>query len=387
MGDLWKYDPVSNYWTYLRGFNNAVNLNGIYSYDSQIGQLVKPGCRHSGATWSDNLGNLYLFGGSGPASSQDIIAGGFLNDLWKFTPSTNQWYFINGDSIANVKGIYGSKNIYSSTNKPGARVGASTWVDASGIFFLFGGYGYSSVTGVESFLNDLWKYDPTINQWAWVSGGDTYNQYGSYGVLATENPNNFPGSRSSASACLTQDKSSLWLFGGSGYASTGSLGKLGDLWKLKLTPTAIGIPGELCPGGSTTLLSNLSGINFQWQVNSGAGYINIVNNSYYIGSNSQTLQLNNVPSSWYIYKYRCIIDGKNSNVFTLRFLNYWKGSVNTLWNNPLNWSCGSLPDINTDVIVNSGSLLLDLNTSCRSLRINSGATFNASTGYTLSIRN
>lgn len=133
LGDLWKYERGTNYWTYMRGFSSSVNTNGIYSLNGS-GQSLKPGCRHGGASWSDDRGNLYLFGGSGPASSSDIIGEGVLNDLWKFNTTSNQWAFINGDSIANVKGAYGTKNIYSSSNKPGGRVGAVTWKDADGIF-------------------------------------------------------------------------------------------------------------------------------------------------------------------------------------------------------------------------------------------------------------
>jgi N-acetylneuraminic acid mutarotase len=35
----------------------------------------------------------------------------------------------------------------------------SSWIDASGNLWLFGGNGYDS-TGNFGYLNDLWQYDP-----------------------------------------------------------------------------------------------------------------------------------------------------------------------------------------------------------------------------------
>ncbi len=32
---------------------------------------------------------------------------GYLNDLWKFSPSTNQWTWISGNNTINVPGVYG----------------------------------------------------------------------------------------------------------------------------------------------------------------------------------------------------------------------------------------------------------------------------------------
>ena len=47
-----------------------------------------------------------------------------LNDLWKFSPSTGFWTWINGDNEVNIPSVYGSKGITSASNKPGARAGA-----------------------------------------------------------------------------------------------------------------------------------------------------------------------------------------------------------------------------------------------------------------------
>jgi len=61
----------------------------------------------------------------------------------------------------------------------------------------------------------------------------------------------------------------------------------------------------LCPSISgTTINSNITGNTYQWQVDTGSGFGNIANNSNYNGTNSASLQLSSIPSSWYGYKYR-----------------------------------------------------------------------------------
>ena len=66
-------------------------------------------------------------------------------------------------------------------------------------------------------------------------------------------------------------------------------------------------------------------------------------------------------------------------------MNSWTGSVSTDWENSGNWSCGKVPDSNTDVILNSGTVVLNSNVIIRSLKLNPGVQFINSTGFTLTI--
>lgn len=138
-------------------------------------------------------------------------------------PAINVWTWISGSNTGNQAGIYGTKGIPAPSNVPGARLGAVSWADPDGNLWLFGG----SSGGV---LNDLWKYDPTSNQWAWMSGGQTSSQPGVYGTKGVPSPANVPGARAMAVSWIDAD-GKLWLFGGSGFIANGSYGKLNDLWK------------------------------------------------------------------------------------------------------------------------------------------------------------
>lgn len=141
---------------------------------------------------------------------------------------------------------------------------------------------------------------------------------------------------------------------------------------------------DLCaPSGSSTLSINIAGLNYQWQLNTGAGFNNIVDNVNYVNSNTPSLQLINIPSSWYGYKYRCVVDGNNSETYEIKFSDTWTGVADSDWNNSSNWTCGTVPDSNTDVIINSGVLVINSNVTIRSLKINPGANVTVNPGFKL----
>lgn len=142
---------------------------------------------------------------------------------------------------------------------------------------------------------------------------------------------------------------------------------------------------SICPGGSGNIISNLTGSSYQWQVNSGPGFTNLANNSNYGGVTSQTLQLINVPSSWYGYQYRCVVNGTAGNVTTLRLVNTWIGAINNNWENAGNWGCGKVPDANTDVVINSGTVTVNSNAACRTLTAGPGATVTVTAGNALNV--
>ncbi len=144
---------------------------------------------------------------------------------------------------------------------------------------------------------------------------------------------------------------------------------------------------NLCPPLATgSISSDLAGAAYQWQLNTGAGFSNISDNSNYSGSGSATLLLSNIPSAWYGYQYRCQVNGTSySTPFTLRFVNKWTGDVSTAWENPLNWSCGVLPDGNTDVEINAGTVVLNSNGICRTILVRPGASFTVNTPFKLTI--
>jgi hypothetical protein len=204
-------------WVWSNGANVA-NQTGIYGTQGTAAAGNVPGSRYEGAAWTDAGGNLWLFGGSG-------APGIFFNDLWKY--SAGQWSWMGGTNGAQAAGTYGTRGTAAPGNVPGGRIQSVTWTDATGNFWLFGGYGFDS-TGQLNPLNDLWKYGG--GEWTWIGGSNAVSQVGTYGTMGTAAPGNVPGAREAA-VSWTDPAGNFWLFGGSGFDSVGGQGLLNDLWK------------------------------------------------------------------------------------------------------------------------------------------------------------
>jgi N-acetylneuraminic acid mutarotase len=225
LNDLWQYSPSSGLWTWVSG-GTADNASGVYGTQATAAVGNVPGARNSANSWIDSSGNLWLFGGVGDDSTGVV---GDLNDLWQFSPGTGLWTWVSGSNAHNAIGVYGTQGSAAAGNLPGARQAASSWIDASGNLWLFGGYGYNSTAGA-GYLNDLWQFSPASGLWTWVNGGSTDNATGVYGTQGSATAGAVPGSRQAANA-WADPSGNLWLFGGAGYDSTGALGALNDLWR------------------------------------------------------------------------------------------------------------------------------------------------------------
>lgn len=135
-----------------------------------------------------------------------------------------------------VTPVYGTLGVASASNTPGGRDSAVAWIDSSGSLWLFGGFGYDSASGTggtSGYLNDLWEFNPTTNEWTWVGGPNTGKGSGMYGTPGTPTASNVPGARGSEGVPVvwTDTSGNFWLFGGVGYDSVGTLGELNDLWR------------------------------------------------------------------------------------------------------------------------------------------------------------
>jgi N-acetylneuraminic acid mutarotase len=220
LNDLWLFNPTAGTWMWVSGSNSG-NAGGTYGTQGVASTSNAPGARIAAVSWTDTSGNLWLFGGYGYDSSNNL---GDLNDLWEFSPTAGTWEWISGSNAISASGVYGTQGTASINNVPGARSSAVSWIDASGNLWLFGGNGYDSA-GASSDLNDLWVFNPTTGTWDWVNGSSTGNAGGVYGTKGVDSASNVPGSRNSSTS-WSDSSGNLWLFGGSGY--------LNDLWKFNL---------------------------------------------------------------------------------------------------------------------------------------------------------
>jgi N-acetylneuraminic acid mutarotase len=180
-----------------------------------------PGARAGALAWTDPAGNFWLFGGEGYDSNTTL---GSLNDLWKF--SGGQWTWMSGANTDEAVGSYGILGVAAPSNVPGARGGSTTWTDASGSLWLFGGSGNGSTSSFTESLGDVWKY--SAGQWTWMGGSNAVYQPGIYESLGMPGD---PGGRDSA-ASWTDNAGNLWIFGGSDFGrSVQPTYIFNNLWK------------------------------------------------------------------------------------------------------------------------------------------------------------
>jgi hypothetical protein len=219
LNDLWKYSAGE--WTWMGG-SNVSNQPGIYGVQGTAAASNIPGAREGAISWTDGSGNFWLFGGFGYNSEGNLA---YLNDLWEY--SAGEWTWMGGSSLGGQNGIYGTQGTAAPGNIPGGRNYPTSWTDAAGNFWLFGGTGLASnSTGTQ--LNDLWEY--SAGEWTWMGGSDLAGQNGTYGILGTAAPGNIPGARSGAT-CWTDVAGNFWMFGGQGLDSAGTFSDLSDLWE------------------------------------------------------------------------------------------------------------------------------------------------------------
>ncbi len=180
-------------------------------------------------------GKFWLYGGLGLDSTGTTRTQ--LDDLWQFDPTTRAWTWLGGSNTggSGTDAVFGTKGTPSASNIPGGRAYSNYWTDASANLWLFAGN--LSWNGGEfgPETNDLWRYQPSINEWTWVGGSDTgtggigAGNVGVYGTLGIPSPGNYPGTRSRAYSC-TDPAGNFWLYGGGGVDSVGNDALLNDLW-------------------------------------------------------------------------------------------------------------------------------------------------------------
>ncbi len=204
-----------------------------------------------------------------------------------------------------------------------------------------------------------------IVSWRWAFGtGDTSN---------LQNPAIFTSSVDPFSVVLTMKNSN-----NDDWVRQGSI------------EVGINIPStlqlNLCSTDSAEISGHVLTGNVQWQMSTDStGFANISDDTNFNGTNTPVLKLTNIPSFWNGNVFRCRSDeGYYSWKTQIKVANEFTNADGNTWENPANWSCGRLPDANTNVIIN-GNATLNSNSSCRTLRVNPGATFTISPGYNLTI--
>lgn len=221
MHDLWKYDPVTNMWTWVHGPSTS-NSPGVYGTKGIPNPNNVPAPRYEcNATWVDNNGKFWMFGGGSNT--------GTLNDLWKYDPVSNQWTWMKGSQTAGNAGSYGTKGVPLASNEPPARWAYCRWKDNNGNFWLFGGTHSSNTQS----MNDMWMFNPSTNNWTWVSGTNLKDQLPPIPTKCNPSTTNYPQARYENPIAWKDLCGNLWMFGGH-WAPGLSVPDINDIWCYKV---------------------------------------------------------------------------------------------------------------------------------------------------------
>ncbi len=220
LSDLWKYDPLTNEWTWMSG-NSTINENPVYGTFQVPSDTSLPGCRAEVvAGWVDNANCFWIYSGQSYTSSQ-------FDDVWKYDPATNQWAWMKGTTAGGSNQKFGTKGQFKSNFTPGGRWAYASWRDELGNGWVFGGI-YK--TGL---MADLWQYDVTLNEWAWMSGSHSANDTGSFGNVCEDSQSFYPSSRAENRATWIDKCGNFWMFSGTGLTDENYLwvyNKTSDEW-------------------------------------------------------------------------------------------------------------------------------------------------------------
>ncbi len=206
LNDLWEFNPSTNEWTWMGG-SSTISCNTECAASPECTARwerllpeTSPEAAIGSVSWTDSSGNLWLFGGFGCDSERHP---GYLNDLWEFNPSTNEWAWMGGSSTVwlwrSAWSVRHVGHVRLPEISPQAASAIRAWTDSSGNLWLFGGDGFDA-NGNSGYLNDLWEFNPSTNEWTWMGGSSTVpisgeSQPGVYGTLGTPAAGNTPGGR------------------------------------------------------------------------------------------------------------------------------------------------------------------------------------------------
>jgi N-acetylneuraminic acid mutarotase len=216
-------DQAAGQWTWMGGSNTA-GATDVFGTEGVPDPANVPGSRTAANSWTDNSGNFWLFGGIKHNSGY----GNGENDLWEFSPSSNEWTWVSG----NHAGVYGTLGVPDASNLLPGRSSASDWIDSNGKLWLYGGNDFNDTDSNSFYFNDLWNYDPTTKVWTWVSGTNSICDCGVSGTQGIPDTANVPLSRQGAISWI-DSSGNLWLFGGSGRTAYYWYTQFNDLWKYK----------------------------------------------------------------------------------------------------------------------------------------------------------
>lgn len=148
----------------------------------------------------------------------------------------------------------------------------------------------------------------------------------------------------------------------------------------------------VCLGKQVLLDAGTSLYTGVWQVDKGSGYSNISeSDTAYVGATNRFLKIKTFTEKAEGYQFRFLNttssgEGKSLGEIQLKAGNNWTGLGDNHWENSLNWSCGTVPDEHSFVVIENGTVILSSNATVRGIRISPNVHFSVEQGVVLTIK-
>jgi len=256
LNDVWKFNlyaytavsQLSGEWTWMNGNSQAWSPTNRNFFGT-------PGGRDKVCGSFDAQGNILIFGGDGNDDEPADNSIGFLNQLWRYNMSSNNWQFLKGQIFDDIShGSYGKKGTPDSHNLPPGRISACGGVDNAGNFWVFGGYGFGTNHGANHIdtagsLGDLWEFSSSTGGWTWVGGDSGRNIAPVFGAQGNIADADHPGGRVGSGAWIDA-AGHFWMMGGKD--RTNAVDPIGDdkndLWEFNASLSSAAAIAARSPG-------------------------------------------------------------------------------------------------------------------------------------------
>lgn len=345
------------------------DLNGDYKPDIIVSKdnSIKNGA--FACLWNKSVPNSFRF--SGPSNFgrtgvfPAIQVADMNNDNTPDVVSTvTSYYSSSSNSLTGFSAVNYHKNII---------IADTNYIDTARSFtatYNPGNFALGSLNGDD--LPDIFVSNSTYQ-----SGHSLYIQDRSDSTLSLNNTATLNDSAATSGIALAD-------FDGDGKTDIGIANA--DSSFISVFRNKSGEPIHVCPGGTATLVSSISGTYYQWQMNTdGMNFVNIPPSALFWGVNMETLSIRSISDPSIHARYRCIVDGMVSETYQINYRSEWTGALNNSWNNPGNWSCGVVPNNFTDVVIKNGNIVLPVSDTVRSLTLMGGATLTLNNGSQLTL--
>lgn len=168
--NMWSYNFSLKQWTFLKG-NSAPGTYTTYGVSAGVGieapSNLPAGRQMHSLNAMTSTASFIMFAGSTYYPTYVL-----LNDLWRYNCTSNNWALLSGSITASVSPVvYGTTGVFSSTSVPAGVWGhATSFSPNTDLLYVFGGYS-------TTWINELWVFDCSLSQWAFMSSGTQLGVY------------------------------------------------------------------------------------------------------------------------------------------------------------------------------------------------------------------